>query len=313
MQRRLTISLLILGVLCAAAPSTAANDPRVSYGESVVRIGAGAGGVAELIVPGGLFLDSERGWLVICEENAVIVATTAGAERHRFTADKPIDVVLNESGVFYVIERLKGDVTVLRQRDMRGRLDAEIGFPESPRKPSPVSVALGPDDSLYVADAANNRIWVFDKDAELMDWWQVQNVNDRRAHDGISGVAVSDDGRCAVSLGWQADVQIYTLQGDLVLTFAGTGQQPGRMIHIKSVTFGPEGLIYVVGGRRSVVNIFNADGSLFTEVRGVVRRGIFEFFYMPDDIEVGTDGTIFVSVRGTRRVEGWTVASTDKQ
>jgi DNA-binding beta-propeller fold protein YncE len=148
-----------------------------------------------LVEPGGLAIDTEN--------------------RLLYVADVDQDQVL-----VYDADSLK-----LKRRIGTGGHKHELTTPGDFARPA--GLAVGQEGNLYVADALNNRIEIFDGDGKFISMFG-------KAGDGPGyfarpkGVAIDGDDHIWVVDGMQDRVQVFNHDAQLLISFGGHGLLPGQ-------------------------------------------------------------------------------------
>jgi DNA-binding beta-propeller fold protein YncE len=148
-----------------------------------------------LVEPGGMAIDTEN--------------------RLLYVADVDQDQVL-----VYDADTLK-----LKRRIGTGGHKHELTTPGDFARPA--GLAVDQEGNLYVADALNNRIEIFDGDGKFVSTFG-------KAGDGPGyfsrpkGVAIDGDGHIWVVDGMQDRVQVFNQEAQLLISFGGHGLLPGQ-------------------------------------------------------------------------------------
>jgi len=149
----------------------------------------------------------------------------------------------------------------------------------------PRSVAIGPDDMIYVAEAGADRISVYLPDGTLSHrFGSTGSDADELLRPG--GVAVADDGTVFVSDTGNHRVQVFDADGVPQKRWGRLGTRPGRFNEPRGITV-TERRVYVtdLGNRR--VQVFDHGGALIFADRE-------ELFGRPVGVAVDDAGKIFV-------------------
>jgi len=156
---------------------------------------------------------------------------------------------------------------------------------------SPVGVAVGPDDTIYVADSGRRCVFVYGRDGKRRRTLGL--VNGEAIFVRPSGVAYGPDGLIYVVDAAAATITALTLDGRVVRTIGRRGSEPGEFNYPTHLTFGPDGLIYVVDAMNARVQVLQPDG---TFVRAFGRRGNGTGdFDKPKGIALDPDGHVYVA------------------
>ncbi len=192
---------------------------------------------------------------------------------------------------------------------------------------TPRGIAVGPDDLLYVADAGNNRIQVFQPDGQFVrGWGSLCDLGAGAAGcvdpDGSGpqplgagqfkepwGVAVAADGSVYVADTWNHRIQQFTAAGEFVRAWgglgqAGAGQQAGEMgifYGPRDIAVGPAGLLYITDTGNKRIQVYQADGRFVGEFgEGGPLDGQLD---EPVGLEFGSDGLLYVADTWNGRVD----------
>jgi sugar lactone lactonase YvrE len=122
---------------------------------------------------------------------------------------------------------------------------------------SPVGIAVGPDDEVYVGEFRNQRVQRFTSDGKFLSGFAVQ------PHAG--GVAVGTDGTVYVAHWNSNKVAAYSPAGELLREWGQKGTADGEFQLPGSLTLGPDGLIYVPDQGNSRVQKFRTDGTFVSK------------------------------------------------
>jgi DNA-binding beta-propeller fold protein YncE len=119
-------------------------------------------------------------------------------------------------------------------------------------------IAGGGSGVLYVADYENARIQRFQDDGMFVDEWPTQPV------DGTAvfprSIAVDADENVFVVAQALDRIQKYTSDGDLLVTWGGTGSSDGEFHWPSGIAIGPDGHVYVADSNNSRIQEFSSSG-----------------------------------------------------
>jgi tripartite motif-containing protein 71 len=129
---------------------------------------------------------------------------------------------------------------------------------------APYGVAIGPDGSVYVTDAAANHVRVFDADGA-----SVGTIGGPGREEGQLQFGGADDSiYLATDLAgniYVADTENHRIQkfdpdGQVLLAFGSFGTGEGQFVHGFGVAVGPDGSVYVADDDRGDVQKFDPTG-----------------------------------------------------
>lgn len=165
------------------------------------------------------------------------------------------DVAVDRLGYWYVAENQQQERIVKLSPDgprvitMWGGRGAEPGQFQRAR-----ALAFGPDDRLYVADACNHRVQVFDTDGILV----------RIIGSGGSGpgqlsypfdVAIAPDGSLYVVEYGNHRVQKFSATGRSLGTWGRAGRRPGELFNPWAIAVDHQGRVYVVDSNNHRIQV----------------------------------------------------------
>jgi NHL repeat len=167
-------------------------------------------------------------------------------------------------------------------------------------------MTIGPDDCVYIVDAADSTVRKFSPDGreQLLQLGQPFHVSETGYRDGDfrtidraappfnapTGVAIGLANEIYVSDGYgNAAVHQFTEHGDLVRTWGGAGRAPGEFRTPHGVFVGPDGVIYISDRENDRVQRFGGDGGYLGEWTGLHR---------PSTAYVMADGSFVLAEMG---------------
>lgn len=200
---------------------------------------------------------------------------------------------------------------------------------------SPRGIAMGPDGLLYVADAGNHRIQVFQPDPATQEasngrfvrgWGGFCDLGEGAAGcvdpDGSGpqplgagqfkepwGIAVAADGTVYVADTWNHRIQRFSPEGTFLNTWgqfgqAGPDQSAGELNYFygpRDIAVGADGMVYVTDTGNKRVQVFNADGRFVGEFgQGGPLDGQMD---EQVGLDFGPDGLLYVADTWNGRVD----------
>ncbi len=182
--------------------------------------------------------------------------------------------------------------------DPEGRRMDVFGTKGRMRLRSPLGLDVAPNGVIYVADVGMKKVLAFDAEGEFLAAY---------GHEGDlvnpTDAALSPEG----SRLFVADSKAHTIvvfdadTGELVSSFGGRGTEEGEFNYPTSLTFGPEGNLFVVDQMNCRVQVFEADGEYVDQFggRGIGAAG----FVRPKDVAVDGRGLVYVTDNAFNNVQ----------
>ncbi|KAF0303942.1 RING finger protein nhl-1 [Amphibalanus amphitrite] len=130
----------------------------------------------------------------------------------------------------------------------------------------PRGIAVGPDNSIVVADSSNHRVQVFDQQGTFVKEFG-QYGNGEAEFDCLAGVSVNRIGQFIISdsyISFQRynhRIQIFDPSGRFLRSFGQNGTMEGRFNYPWGVTTDALGFIYVCDKENHRVQVFQSDGT----------------------------------------------------
>lgn len=118
---------------------------------------------------------------------------------------------------------------------------------------SPVGIAIGRNDEIYISEFRNERVQRFSLDGEFLGQIKVQ------PH--VGGVAVDADGTIYVAHWNDNKVAAYSPSGELLRQWGQQGTADGEFRLPGSIAIGPDDLVYVPDQGNSRVQKFTREGT----------------------------------------------------
>lgn len=209
--------------------------------------------------------------------------------------NKPFAVAIDEEGRLLVTD--SGTAAVIRF-DLDERQMDVLGTKGNVRLALPLGLDIGPDGTIYVADAELHAVAAFGPEGDLRGLFghrgELQNPTD---------AAVAPDGeRLFVTDSKAHQILVFGLQdGALLDTLGRPGEGEGEFAFPTSLAFGPEGDLYVVDQINSRVQVLDAEGEYLDQF-GALGVG-FGNFVRPKDVAVDEVGFIYVTDNAFNNVQ----------
>ena len=138
---------------------------------------------------------------------------------------------------------------------------------------TPRNVAVGPDDSIYVADTGNHRIQVFDKEGKFILKWGSQGTGQGQFNEPW-GIAVAENGSVFVTDTWNHRIQMFSSIGQFQGEFGGFANvqqgdpqaEPGKFWGPRDIALDADGNVYVTDTGNKRVQKFTPHGRIFADL-----------------------------------------------
>jgi DNA-binding beta-propeller fold protein YncE len=158
------------------------------------------------------------------------------------------DVVQDSRGNYYVSEY--GEFDRIQKFSPDGNFLFQWGGhgPEPGKFKRPQSLALDEHDHLWVADACNHRIQIFDatgSEAKIVKIWGVEGAEPGQMRYPY-GILLDGQGHVIVTEFGNQRVQKFTLDGQSLACFGGPGREPGRMHQPWASVLDSQGRLHVL-------------------------------------------------------------------
>lgn len=173
---------------------------------------------------------------------------------------------------------------------------------------NPRGIAIAPDDSLYVADAGNNRIVHFAADGSLINSWGSYANSEIEDTPGGTfyepwGVALGPDGSVFVTDTWNHRVQRFSAEGQFITEwgFFGTADSPDGFWGPRGIAVDAQGRVYVADTGNKRIAVFDSNGEFITSF----GQPGFELGELdePVGIALGLDGKVYVADTWNQRIQ----------
>lgn len=171
----------------------------------------------------------------------------------------------------------------------------------------PTDLAIDLQGNLYVVDAGNDRIQVFDPDGNFVRMWGKTGSGEgefnflRANGDEIGGIAVDSDGNVYVADNANQRIQKFDLTGTFLLQWGSNGRGDGQFLSPIGITVDKQGNVYVIDDSRDDVQKFDSNGTFLLKWGSHGSRdGQFNY---TGNLEIDSQGNVYVADFSNHRVQ----------
>jgi peptidylamidoglycolate lyase len=160
----------------------------------------------------------------------------------------------------------------------------------------PHSLTVDHQDNVWVTDVALHQVFKFSRDGKLMLRLGERGVagNDGSHFNRPTDVAVAPDGSFYVSDGYgNSRVLKFAADGKFLVAWGTKGKAPGQFDLPHGIALDASGRVFVVDRQNARVQVFDGKGN-YLQWNGPPLVN-------PQDIAIGTDGTVFVTDIGDEK------------
>ena len=161
----------------------------------------------------------------------------------------------------------------------------------------PHSLTVDKQDNVWVTDVALHQVFKFSHDGKLLLTLGERGVagDDSSHFNRPTDIAVAPDGSFYVSDGYgNSRVQKFAANGKFLFTWGTKGKAPGQLDLPHGIALDQAGRVFVVDRQNGRVQVFDSQG---THLQWKSPP-----FVNPQDIAIGTDGTVFVTDIGNEKL-----------
>ncbi|XP_018021100.1 RING finger protein nhl-1 isoform X2 [Hyalella azteca] len=164
----------------------------------------------------------------------------------------------------------------------------------------PRGVAVGPDNSIVVADSSNHRVQVFDQNGSFQK--EFGSYGSRQGEfDCLAGVAVNRIGQYIIADRYNHRIQVLDPSGMFLRSFGSQGSGDGRFSYPWGVTTDALGFIYVCDKENHRIQVFQSDGTFVGKFGSLGNKpGQLEH---PHYIAVSSTNRVIVSDSNNHRIQ----------
>lgn len=172
-------------------------------------------------------------------------------------------------------------------------------------------IAYAPDESIYVADTANHRIWHLDAHGTVLDAIGSYGVESGQFIEPWD-VAIDEVGTIYVADTWNHRIQKFDQQGKFITSWGtlaqvstnGDPETYGAFYGPRGIAYDGEGELFVTDTGNKRVQVFDVDGNFVREFGGFgVDAGYLD---EPVGIDIVSDGLVGVVDTWNRRIQFFT-------
>jgi sugar lactone lactonase YvrE len=162
----------------------------------------------------------------------------------------------------------------------------------------PDGVAVSASGNVYVADAGNGRVEIFNS---FGDYQSSLDGSGSEQLGYATGVAVSASGNVYVTDFYNYRVEIFDSSGDYQSSFGSFGSGGGEFFQPAGVAVNGSGNVYVTDSFFSHVETFDSSGD-YQSTFGSLGTGSGQL-ESPDDVAVSGSGNVYIADTGNDRVD----------
>lgn len=164
----------------------------------------------------------------------------------------------------------------------------------------PRGIAVGPDNSIVVADSSNHRVQVFDSNGIFAKEFG-QYGNGDGEFDCLAGVAVNRIGQFIIADRYNHRIQVLDPAGRFLRSFGSQGTADGKFNYPWGITTDALGFIYVCDKENHRIQVFQSDGSFIGKFGSCGKEeGQLEH---PHYIAVSNTNRVIVSDSNNHRIQ----------
>jgi tripartite motif-containing protein 71 len=181
---------------------------------------------------------------------------------------------------------------------------------------SPIGLALGAQDEVFVTDLNNGRLQRFTSNGKHLGMFDLPFDTPPKRQSLAGGIAIDDEGLLYVSFMQQDKVRVYSPDGMLVREWGEKGPADGQLWAPGGIVMGPEKTLYVADQRNHRVQQFTLGGKFVAKWGGHgAEAGQFggmepagSRFAGPHFLARDRDGAIYTTEGTNCRVQRFTAA-----
>ncbi|KAI4485373.1 hypothetical protein M0804_006878 [Polistes exclamans] len=164
----------------------------------------------------------------------------------------------------------------------------------------PRGLAIGPDNTIVVADSSNHRVQVFNSNGNFLKEFGTYGSGEGE-FDCLAGVAVNRIGQYIIADRYNHRIQVLDPSGRFLRAFGSQGTADGRFNYPWGITTDALGFIYVCDKENHRVQVFQSDGT-FVGKFGSCGSGRGQLEH-PHYIAVSNTNRVIVSDGNNHRIQ----------
>ncbi|KAI5646652.1 NHL repeat domain-containing protein [Phthorimaea operculella] len=164
----------------------------------------------------------------------------------------------------------------------------------------PRGIAVGPDNTMVVADSSNHRVQVFDSNGIFIKEFG-QYGSGEGEFDCLAGVAVNRIGQYIIADRYNHRIQVFDPAGRFLRAFGSQGTGDGKFNYPWGITTDALGFIYVCDKENHRVQVFQSDGT-FVGKFGSFGSKLGQLEH-PHYIAVSSTNRVLVSDSNNHRIQ----------
>ncbi|XP_013144126.1 PREDICTED: RING finger protein nhl-1 isoform X2 [Papilio polytes] len=164
----------------------------------------------------------------------------------------------------------------------------------------PRGIAVGPDNTMVVADSSNHRVQVFDMNGIFIKEFG-QYGSGEGEFDCLAGVAVNRIGQYIIADRYNHRIQVFDPAGRFLRSFGSQGTGDGKFNYPWGITTDALGFIYVCDKENHRVQVFQSDGT-FVGKFGSFGSKLGQLEH-PHYIAVSSTNRVLVSDSNNHRIQ----------